>query len=80
MWLGWLEHPPVHQSLQVRFPVGAHTPVVGFIPQSGRVQEGSFSMFLSHIDVSLSISASLPSPSLKAMKKKGCPWVRIKIY
>ena len=51
-------------------------PACRFDPWSGCVQEGSWSMLLSHIDVSL----SLPFLSLKAMKKK-CPLVRIlKIY
>ena len=45
----------------------------GFVPQPGRLGEGSQSVFLSHMGVSLSLSLPIP---LEAMEKR--PWVRIK--
>ena len=61
-WLVWLSG--LSAGLQtkrslVRFPVRAHAWVVSWAPSWGRVR-GSPSMYLSHSDVSLSLSPSLP--------------------
>ena len=61
VWLGWLEHCAIHGKVASSIP--NQSTYLGF-----RLC-GNQSMFLSHIDVSLSLS-------LKSMKN--CPWVRIK--
>ena len=72
MWLSWLEHHPVDQKVAGSIPGQGMYPGCDFDPWSGHVREGSWLMFLSHINVSPSPSPS-PSPpsflSLKAMKQ-----------
>ena len=48
----------LYTKLWVRFPIWAHTEVAGSIPV-GACTGGNQSMFLSHIDVSLSLSLFL---------------------
>ena len=57
----WIECPPVNQKVTVQFPVGARAWVVGQDP-SRRCARGN------HTWIFLSLSFSLPSPSLKINK------------
>ena len=61
-WLHWFEHSPIHQKVVGSIPDQGIYLDYGFDPV-GVHTGGNQSMFLSHIDVSLSLSLSLP-PSL----------------
>ena len=62
MWLSGLSAGLWTKRLLVRFPVGAHAWVAGEVPSWGCVR-GNWSMFFSHIDVSLPLWLP-PFPSL----------------
>nr|KAF6501171.1 hypothetical protein HJG59_008127 [Molossus molossus] len=51
----WTEHCPVDREVPVRFWVRAHARVAGSIPSRGRAGGGQL-MFLSHVDVAISLS------------------------
>ena len=64
VWLGWLESHPTDQRVVGSIPVRAHTWVAG--QSLAGVHAGDdCSMFLSHMDVSLLVSLSFPSPLSK---------------
>ena len=71
VWLSWLGIVPETKRSPVRFPVRVYAWVEGPIPSWGThgPKEVSQSMFLSHIDISLSLSPCL-AYSLKPKKKK----------
>ena len=70
LWLSWLECCPVDQMVVASVPSQSMYLGCGFNPWPGHIQEGSQSVLLSCIDVSLPFSLSLClSLSLKAMKK-----------
>ena len=78
MQLNRLKHHSIDRKVAGLIPRQGTCPGCGFDPQMERVHEGNQSMFLFHIDVSLSLALSLflsPPPSLKTMMKY--PQVRI---
>ena len=66
VWLSGLNTVLQTERLQVWFPVRAHSWVVGQVPGVRGGERGNWSMFLSHIDVSLPLS--LPPLPLKINK------------
>ena len=61
----WSEHDPVHQKVQVRFPVSAHTWVLGLIPGYGTFGRQPIDVSLSHqVSLSPSLYVYFPYPFL----------------
>ena len=75
VWLSWLEHHPITKRLPVWFLVREHPGLWVRSPVWARMG-GNQSTFLPHIDISLSLSSSLPSSLSKEQWKK-CPQVKI---
>ena len=71
LWPVW--HHPVDQTVAGSIPSQGTYPGCRFSPQSGHIRESNQLMFLSHINVFLSLSLS-PLSSLKAVRK--CSQVR----
>ena len=70
VWLSWLEYHLVDQRVVSSIPHQDTYPGFRFNALSGRVQEGSQSMFLSHIDVCLFVCLFLLASVSGSNEKK----------
>ena len=80
VWLSWLEHCAVSQKFVGLIPSLGTYLGCGFGPQSGCMR-GNQSMFLSHINLSVSLSLSSPLSQInKHVLGWGLKKIKIKLY